>query len=64
MYKIYIVEDDKGIAEGIKIDRNLEVYTSLPNDRKDYSNAEAILSTLIQNVSRQKMLVKVHMESL
>ena len=42
---------EKGIAEGIKVDRNLEIYTAIPNDRKDYSNAEAILSTLVQNES-------------
>ena len=40
-----------GFAEGIKVDRNLTVYTALPNDGKDYSNAEPILSTLVQNHS-------------
>ena len=38
-----------GYAEGIRVDKNLTVYTALPNDGKDYSNAEPILSTLIQN---------------
>ena len=42
---------ENGIAEGIKVDRNLDVYTAVPNDGKDYSNAEPILSTLIQNES-------------
>ena len=42
---------EEGTAEGIKVDRNLNVYTALPNDNKDYSNAEAILSTLVQNES-------------
>lgn len=42
---------ENGMAEGIKVDRNLEIYTSVPNDGKDYSNSEAILSTLIQNES-------------
>ena len=42
---------EKGIAEGIQIDRNLNVYTALPHDGKNYSNAEAILSTLVQNES-------------
>ena len=42
---------EKGIAEGIQVDRNLNVYTALPHDGKDYSNAEAILSTLVQNES-------------
>lgn len=38
-----------GYAEGIKVDKNLSIYTALPNDGKDYSNAEPILSTLVQN---------------
>ena len=42
---------EKGIAEGIQIDRNLTVYTTLPHDGKDYSNAESILATLVQNTS-------------
>ncbi len=43
----------KGFAEGIKVNknRNLTVYTALPNDGKDYSDAEPILSTLVQNHS-------------
>lgn len=40
-----------GYAEGIRVDKNLTVYTALPNDGKDYSNAEPILSTLVQNHS-------------
>lgn len=40
-----------GMAEGIKVKQNLTVYTALPNDEKDYSNAEPILSTLVQNHS-------------
>ena len=40
-----------GYAEGIKVDKNLTVYTALPSDGKDYSNAEPILSTLVQNHS-------------
>lgn len=40
-----------GYAEGIKVDKNLTIYTALPNDGKDYSNAEPILSTLVQNHS-------------
>ena len=42
---------EKGYAQGIPVDRNLNVYTTIPNDGKDYSNAEAILSTLVQNES-------------
>ena len=41
----------KGFAEGIKVNKNLSVYTALPNDGKDYSDAEPILSTLVQNHS-------------
>jgi len=40
-----------GFAEGIKVDKNLTVYTALPNDGKDYSDAEPILSTLVQSHS-------------
>ena len=42
---------EQGYAEGIKVDKNLTVYTALPNDGKVYTNAEAILSTLVQNHS-------------
>lgn len=41
----------KGFAEGIRVDKNLTIYTALPNDGKDYSDAEPILSTLVQNHS-------------
>ncbi len=40
-----------GVASGIRVKQNLTVYTALPNDGKDYSNVEAILSTLVQNHS-------------
>ena len=40
-----------GYVEGIRANKNLTVYTALPNDGKDYSNAEPILSTLVQNYS-------------
>ncbi|MCI8277078.1 MAG: hypothetical protein HFJ46_04030, partial [Clostridia bacterium] len=40
-----------GYVEGIKANKNLSIYTALPNDGKDYSNAEPILSTLVQNYS-------------
>ncbi len=42
---------ENGIAEGIKADRNLDVFTAVPNEEKDFSNAEAILTTLIKNES-------------
>lgn len=40
-----------GMAEGIQVKQNLTVYTALPNDGKDYSNAEPILSSLVQKHS-------------
>ena len=40
-----------GYAEGIKVNKCLSVYTALPNDGKDYSDAEPILSTLVQKHS-------------
>ncbi|MBO5397726.1 MAG: hypothetical protein J6A36_02165 [Clostridia bacterium] len=40
-----------GYAEGVKVDKNLTVYTDVPASGKDYSNAEPILSTLVQNHS-------------
>ena len=39
----------KGYAEGIRADKNLTIYTTLPNNTKKYDNSEAILSTLVQN---------------
>ncbi len=46
-----IAKLQKGFAEGIKVNKNLTVYTSLPNDGKTYNDAEPILSTLVQNHS-------------
>ena len=40
-----------GIADGVKINKNLTVYTSLPEDDGDYSDVEAILGTLVRNYS-------------
>ena len=40
-----------GFNEGIRVNKNLTVFTALPNDGKDYSDAETILSTLVQNYS-------------
>ena len=40
-----------GIAEGVKINKNLSVYTSLPEDQEDYSDVDTILSTLVKNYS-------------
>ena len=39
---------ERGIAEGIKVDRNLTVYTEIPGQDKKYKNIENILSTLME----------------
>ena len=51
MNTVFITNLKNGYAEGIKAGKNLTVYTALPNDGNDYSNAESILATLIQNHS-------------
>ena len=40
-----------GVAEGVKVNKNLSVFTSLPEEQNDYSDAETILSTLLKNFS-------------
>ncbi len=40
-----------GICDGIKINKNLDVYTSIPDDDTDYSDVDSILGTLIKNYS-------------
>ena len=40
---------ETGYAEGIRVDKNLTVYTNLPTDERIYKNAEAMFSTLLQN---------------
>ena len=40
-----------GICEGIKVNKNLTIYTSVPEDDSDYSDVEALLGTLIKNYS-------------
>ena len=40
-----------GESEGIKVNKNLTVYTALPNDGKQYDECEEILTTLAQNHS-------------
>lgn len=40
-----------GIAEGVQVNKNLSVYTSVPEDDSDYSDIETILGTLIKNYS-------------
>lgn len=42
---------ENGVCEGIKADRNLDVFTAVPSEEKDFSNAEAILTTLVKNES-------------
>lgn len=38
----------EGIAEGVPVNKNLDVYTSLPGENNGIDNYEKILSTLIQ----------------
>ena len=40
-----------GIANGIIVNKYLDVYTALPGDRLPLENAESIISTLLQNYS-------------
>ena len=40
-----------GIAEGLRINKNLTIYTTVPNDNSDYSDVDSILSTLLNNYS-------------
>lgn len=40
-----------GIADGLKINKNLTVYTTVPDDNSDYSDIDSILSTLLKNYS-------------
>ena len=41
----------QGVAEGIKINRNLTVYTSLPGEKEDKTDAQGVLKTLAENHS-------------
>ena len=41
----------KGVASGIAVNRNLTVYTSLPDDSEDIVHADRILETLLKNHS-------------
>ncbi len=40
-----------GIAEGVRVNKNLTVYTSLPEDETEYTDVDNILSTLVKNYS-------------
>ena len=40
-----------GVANGIKVNKNLTVYTSIPDEDSGMNNYEAILSTLVNNYS-------------
>lgn len=40
-----------GVAEGVRVNKNLSVFTSLPEEQNDYSDTETILSTLLKNFS-------------
>ena len=39
---------ENGVAEGIKIDRNLTVYTEIPGNDRKYENIENMLATLME----------------
>ena len=41
---------EKGIAEGVKINRSLTIYTEMPGEEGKY-NIDSVLATLIQNYS-------------
>lgn len=40
-----------GIASGISVDRNLDIYTALPGDNVPLQDVDNILATLVQNYS-------------
>ena len=40
-----------GVAEGIEINKNLSIYTSVPEDNSDYSDVKSIIETLVKNYS-------------
>jgi len=42
---------ENGIASGIKANKNLTVYTSLPGNNEQYADLEGIIATLVQNYS-------------
>lgn len=39
---------EKGIAEGINVNRNLTIYTEIPNHDNKYENIETMLATLME----------------
>ncbi len=41
----------QGVAQGIKVNNNLDVYTSLPGEDTDEEDYQIILQTLVQNYS-------------
>ena len=42
---------ENGIVRGIDIDKNLTVFTTLPDNNTNLKNCEKILTTLMQNYS-------------
>ena len=42
---------ENGVAEGIHVDRNLTVYTAVPNEQPEIRNPETVLTTLARNHS-------------
>lgn len=43
-----IVNLEKGVAEGINVDKNLTVYTEIPGENKEYDDIEKMLVTLME----------------
>lgn len=44
-----ITKLEKGIADGIRVNKNLVVYTSIPGEEIHYENIGSILNTLLEN---------------
>ena len=38
-----------GVAQGVNVNKNLDIYTSLPGENTGIDNSEAVLATLLQN---------------
>ena len=40
-----------GIAEGVEVNKNLTIYTTVPDDKTEYNDVDAIVATLLKNYS-------------
>ena len=40
-----------GIAEGIEVNKNLTIYTTVPDDETEYNDVDSIVATLLKNYS-------------